>query len=486
MNTKIFKPHNYQRDAIDFLLENNFSGLFADPGLGKTAITLSVIERIRRGSEFRGALIIAPLRVAEIVWPAEIKKWGRFKGLTYQVLHGPGKYRSLFKPADIYLINVENFFWLFDVETQKWLKSMGHSLPFNMLVIDESSKFKSSKAKRVHLLKRNLNQFYRRIILTGTPASNSLLDLFTQAYMVDRGATFSKYISHYQNRYFYAVMQTHGRKRGGQKQAHIDWVLKPGADKVIYLKLSKIVKRIDAKDHLDLPPIVYNKISVQLPPRAEQIYKQLEKQFFAEIDEVPVLLGSAASKYNACRQVANGCLYEPIPMLTLRAQLGKRKTLRLHSAKISATQEIVDELQGKPVLIAYHFKHDLEQLLDHFGAVTPYLGGGVSASKSAKIVNSWNAGKIPMLLGHPQSIAHGLNLQHGGHDIIWFSLTDNLESYLQFNDRIHRQGVTEQVRIHLIIAANTIDLAVMAQLERKETNQRILLDAIKEYRNDYN
>lgn len=481
MNTKIFEPHDYQQGAIDFLLEHEFSGLFADPGLGKTAITLSVIERIRRRKDFKGALVIAPLRVAEIVWPAEIKKWEQFSGLTFRILHGPGKYRNLFRPADVYIVNVENFLWLFDSGTQEWLDSLGHTLPFNTLVIDESSKFKSWKAKRVKFLRKNLNLFGRRIILTGTPASNTLMDLFAQAYMVDKGATLGRYISHYQDRYFYAVTGTHGWK-GGKKQTHLDWVLKPGADRVIYLGLSRIIKRIDASKYLDLPPIVYNKVTVRLPPKAELVYKQLEKQFFAEIDDVPVLLGSAASKYNACRQVANGCLYEPPPMLVPRKQLGKRRTLKIHSAKIDATKEIVGELQGKPVLIAYHYKHDLEQLLDHFGAGTPYLGGGVSAPKSAKIVESWNAGKISVLLGHPQSIAHGLNLQHGGHDIIWFSLTDHLENYLQFNDRIHRQGVTEQVRIHLILAENTIDLAVMMRLEKKDRTQRAMLDAIGAYR----
>lgn len=457
----IFEPHDYQRAAIDFLLQNRCAGLFADPGLGKTAITLSVIKRFQQHPKFRGALIIAPLRVCHSVWPAEIQKWDQFRDLRCQILHGPNRVERIGKKADIYLLNVENIFWLFECD-----------LTWNMLIIDESSKFKSHASKRSKLIKKHLDRFQRRIILTGTPAPNSMMDLYSQIYILDKGEKLGRFITHFRQRYFYPI----------QFRKFVEWNIKPGAEMTIQKQISPLVMRIDAASHLDLPPIIYNRVPVQLPPKAAMAYKQLEKQFFAYIDENPVLLGSAASAYNACRQVANGCLYEQINPLIPRSQQPNRKTLHVHHAKIDAVQELVDELQGKPVLIAYHYKHDLAQLLDKFGADTPYLGGGVSSVKSAKIVDQWNVGKIPILLGHPQSIAHGLNLQHGGHDIIWFSLTDNLENYLQFNQRVYRQGVVGQVRIHLIIAKNTIDEAIMLRLRSKDKTQRALLDAIKEYR----
>lgn len=468
----IFEPHDYQCAAIDFLLQNRCAGLFADPGLGKTAITLSVIKKFQHHPKFRGALIIAPLRVCHTVWPAEIQKWNQFRDLTFQILHGPNRIENIEKKADIYLLNVENIFWLFE-----------YDFNWNMLVIDESSKFKSYKSKRFKLIRKYLSQFKRRIILTGTPAPNSMMDLYSQIYIIDQGNALTKFITHYQDRYFYVVQRRKRLDKKGKK-TFFELVLKPGAEKVIQQKISPIVMRIDAESHLDLPPIIYNSVQIQLPPKAAITYKQLEKAFFALIDEKPVLLGSAASAYNACHQVANGCLYEQIDLLIPRSQLGKRKTLRVHQAKIDAVQELVEELQGKPVLIAYHYKHDLAQLLDKFGKDTPYLGGGINSVKSAEIVDRWNAGQIPILLGHPQSIAHGLNLQHGGHDIIWFSLTDNLENYLQFNQRIYRQGVNNQVRIHHIIAKDTIDEAILLRLKSKDKTQQALLDAIMKYRNE--
>lgn len=459
LDQMIFRPHDYQRAAINFLLQNRCAGLFADPGLGKTAITLSVIKQFQQHPKFRSALIIAPLRVCHSVWPAEIQKWDQFRDLSFQIIHGLDRVEKINEKADIYLLNVENIFWLFD-----------HSFDWNMLVIDESSKFKSHQAKRFKLIRKHLNRFHRRILLTGTPAPNSMMDLYSQIYILDKGETLGRYITHYRQRYFYPI----------NFRKFAEWNLKPGSEKVIQRKISSLVMRIDAKSHLDLPPVIYNSVTIQLSPKAATIYKQLEKQFFAYIDENPVLLGSAASAYNTCRQVANGRLYEQIDPLIPRS--GKRKTLFVHQAKINAAQELVEELQGKPVLIAYHYKHDLAQLLDKFGKDTPYLGGGISSAESAEIVNRWNAGDLPILLGHPQSIAHGLNLQHGGHDIIWFSLTDNLENYLQFNQRVYRQGVSGQVRIHLVIAKDTIDEAIMLRLKSKDKNQRALLDAIKEYR----
>jgi SNF2 family DNA or RNA helicase len=450
----MFKPHDYQADAIRFLLKNPSGGVFADPGLGKTAIILSIINTFKKLGRKKPWLIVAPLRVCYSVWPAEIKKWNF--NLTICNLHV-----EPWKPADIYTINPESL-----VKQLQAFENSPH-WPFFGLCIDESTKFKKATGKRFRHLRKHLPKFKKRIILTGTPTPNSLLDLFGQIYILDLGASLGKYITHYRNTYFY---------RTGYMG--YQWAPFEQSSKFIYKKLQPITYRIDAETYLDLPPLLLNDVAVELPEEARSIYRSLEKEFFAELDGgESITVGSAASKYNALRQVVNGGLFEQAPIEMMK----KRKAHQLHTVKNEAVVELVESLQGKPVLIAYHYQHDLTRLISLFPEA-PFIGGGQKALKSRQIIEDWNKGKIPILIGHPQSMGHGLNLQSAGNDIIWYSLTDNLESYEQFNRRIYRQGVNGQVRIHRIIADNTIDEALIKMLDKKAGSQRALLNALKEYR----
>jgi SNF2 family DNA or RNA helicase len=396
-----FKPHSYQAEAIDFLLRRRCAGIFADPGLGKTAITLKVIERFKTSPKFTGALIIAPLRVIYNTWPAEIEKWDL--DISYQILHGPQKVKRLRTQADIHLINPEGLFWLFDYKC----------LPYKALIIDESSKFKSWKSKRFKVLKKFLKDFQRRIILTGTPAPNSLLDLWSQMYVLDLGASLEPFITRYKDKFFYPSGYN-----------NYQFSLRDGAAEQIQERVKPHVLRIDSKTHLDLPDLVYNNVEVELPLRAAKQYKSMEKKLFAELDEDEMFASTAGVAYNYCCQLANGGIYD---------QSDRGHAIEIHDEKTKATVDLVAELQGKPALIAYRFKHDLARLL---GAFPKAAAIGLGAEQDAQIIADWNKGRVPVLLAQSASIAHGLNLQHGGHDIIWYGLTDNLEDYIQLNRRI--------------------------------------------------
>jgi SNF2 family DNA or RNA helicase len=459
-----FKPHSYQQDAIEFLERNHCAALFADPGLGKTAVVLHLLDRLwwRSGCTLQ-ALVIAPLRVIYSVWPEEIDKWDLI--LPYSILHGKGK-EDRPGHATIDLLNVENVFWL--LESPDMPK-------YDVLVIDESSKFKNYASKRFKALKKRLLNFDWRIILTGTPSPNSLEDLYSQIYIVDKGEALGPHITAYRKSYFYPTAF----------RDFVEYNLKPGADKVIQRKIAPLVKRIDAASNLDLPPLVEHTIKVELPARARKVYDDFEKRLFAEIDGgEQFALSSAASAYNVCRQIANGRFYKPPKALELVRVSKDREVINLHKAKIEALSELVGELQGKPLLIAYHYRHDLEQLREHFGPDVPVIGGGTSAKDSAQLIDEWNAGELPLLLGHPQSMSHGINLQGGGNDVAWFALTDNLENYLQFVRRVFRQGVQGQVRVHHIVARKTIDEAIMKRLKSKDKTQAALLNALAAYRGE--
>lgn len=456
-----FNPHDYQREGIDFLATHQHGALFADPGLGKTAMVLHLLERLWWRSGCRlNALVIAPLRVVYSVWPEEIEKWDLI--FSYSILHGPEKER-LPGRADIDLLNVENIFWLLERSP----------LHYDVLVIDESSKFKGHGSKRFKALKKRLDSFGKRIILTGTPSPNSLEDLYSQVYIVDQGEALGHNITAYRRQYFYST----------SFRNFVEYQPKAGAAETIQQKIAPLAMRIDAETHLDLPRLVEHTINVDLPDEARKIYDDFEKRLFAELDgeEEGFALSSAASMYNVCRQIANGRFYRPPAALELAQPSKSREVIPLHRAKVDALGELVGELQGKPLLVAYHYRHDLAQLLEHFGPDTPVIGGDTSAKDSAQFIAKWNLGKLPLLLGHPQSMSHGINLQDGGNDVAWFALTDNLENYLQFTRRVYRQGVKGQVRVHHIVARRTIDEAIMKRLKSKDKSQRALLDALAQY-----
>jgi len=444
-------PHPYQERAIEFMLKNPVAGLFLDPGLGKTSITLATLKVLKHTKMFDKALVVAPLRVCYSVWPREVEKWNDFKELKTVILHGKEKEKRLEEDADLYIINPEGLSWLFN---HRHFKRFG----FDVLIIDESSKFKSTKTKRFKSIKHRLSSFNRRYILTGTPVPNGYIDLFGQIYILDMGRALGRYITHYRNSYF--------RQTGFGGYV---WTLQENAAVAIRQRIDPITLRLESRDYLELPQRIENNIYVELSDKAVKIYKEMQSEFFAFLQGKFLTAVSAAVASGKCRQIANGGVYDE-----------DSKAHHLGMWKAEATKDLVDELQGTPCLIAYEFNHDLDRLRKVFGKAVPFIGGGVSAKKSSIIADKWNAGEIPVLIGHPASMAHGLNLQNAGNHVIWHSLPWNLEWYDQFNQRVLRQGSKHsKVFIHHIIAEHTIDEVILSVLKSKDKTQKSLLDGLK-------
>ena len=480
-----WNSHKYQAKAVSFLLENKEAGLFLDPGLGKTSTSLATIKILKYAGQIDGVLIVAPLRVIHSVWPNEINKWLKFNNLTYTILHGHKGKASLFgDKKDIYLINPEGLGWLHQ-ELFNNIKR-GKKCPFNCLWIDESTKFKSPTSKRFGFLRDMLPLFHRRHIMTGTPVPKGMLDLWSQFYIMDKGHTLGSNFNKFRRTYF----------QQGDFGSY-SWKVKHDAVSKINNMIAPKVMEMSSKDYLKLPDKIYNNITVKLPPAAERKYRQMEQYFFVKIEESEVTAMAVAAAGMKCHQIANGRVYEDetnndnvyttnssgiaAPLLAIAGVRKERKSVHVHSAKIEALRELVSELNGKPLLVAYQYKHDLKAIQEEFGKNVPYIGSGVNAKEANSIIKRWSAGEIPILLGHPSSMSHGLNLQGGGNDVCWFSLTWNLEEYLQFNARIHRQGVKGAVRVHHIMAENTIDEAMLDRLNAKEQVQKDLRAAIKAY-----
>ena len=458
--SKRWTPEAYQKRGVKFLIANSVGGLLLDPGLGKTSITLAALKILRTEKIAQKALIIAPLRVVHEVWPEEINTWEDFHATTYTILHGPKKDAALKLDADIYLINPEGLQWLM-------VALRGKPWPFDVLVLDESTRFKHTRTQRFKLLKPVLPRFGRRYILTGSPAPNGLMDLFGQMYVVDLGKALGQYITHFRTKYF---QQT---GFGGYT-----WALQPDAEDKIYEAIAPYVLRMSQEEYLHLPPLVNSNHYVTLPKEARKQYDQLERTFMLTLKEGKVNGANAAVVGGKLRQVANGGIY-------LDAEEGDdaRKAAHLHDAKTEVLIELINELNGQPTLVAYEFNHDLWRLLPAlkkagYGDV-PSIGGGVSTAAFKKIKEQWNAGALPVLLAQPQSVAHGLNLQKTGRAIIWYGLTWNLEDYFQFIRRIWRRGVQDRVINHHILARDTTDEAVLAALGAKQRTEKALLDALR-------
>jgi SNF2 family DNA or RNA helicase len=326
-----------------------------------------------------------------------------------------------------------------------------------MLVVDESTRFKHGNTQRFKTLKPYLREFKRRYILTGSPAPNGLLDLFGQCYLLDGGAALGGYITHYRMEHFDPV------GFGGYQ-----WALKPGHDKLIEEKLRPLVMRLSAEDYLDIPPLINNTVTVTLPDAAMKVYREMETLLVAQVKDEQVVAANAAAATTKCRQIANGGIYHE----------GGSEWSHIHEAKVEAVKELVEELSGKPALVAYEYRHDLERLQRAFPDA-PHIGGGVSAAAFARIEHEWNRGEIPVLLAQPQSVAHGLNLQGTGAAVIWAGLTWDLEVAEQFVRRVWRQGQKETVVQHFIVAKGTVDEVVMRALARKDKTQSSLLAALK-------
>lgn len=488
-----WKPHAYQRRAVKWLLEHAGAGLFLDPGLGKTSITLAAFSLLKKQKQSDISLVIAPLRVCHSVWPVEAQKWTDFKHLRVGVLHGKNKEQVLEDAIengsyDVLCINPEGLDWLFGVtkrkgrngKTQievdkarmKWLFGPG---AITDLAVDESTKFKHSSSLRFKVLKESLSRFRRRWILTGTPSPNGLIDLFGQCFIIDMGASLGEYITHYRQTFFDA------KGFGGYT-----FVPKAGSKEAIYARLKKSVLRLDAKDYLELPELVPNNIKFDLPDKARELYDLMEEDMVAEMDGKTYTALNAASAMTKCAQIANGGLYkQKDPIVSAKRMRGADSWELIHNSKDEIVADLVEEISGQPVLIAYEFQHDLERLLKVFGKDTPYIGGGVSPKRSKQIEDAWNRGEIPVLLGHPASMGHGLNLQNAGNHVIWYGITYDYELYDQFIRRVLRQGSKhKRVFVHHIIARDTVDELKLYALLRKKKGQNNLLDAIRTYVRD--
>lgn len=395
-------------------------------------------------------LVIAPLRVAEDTWSTEIDKWDHLKHLRIsKVLGNPRqRIRAMNTEADIYVTNRENVEWLVKNYFNKW--------PFDMCVIDELSSFKSSKAIRFRALKRVRSYFKRIVGLTGTPAPNSLIDLWPQVYLLDGGQRLGKTITSYREQYF---------KPGDRNQYVVyNWKLKEGAEDAIHKKIGDICISMMAKDYLNLPERIDNTVNINLSKSAINKYKQLEKDLVLELGENDITAANAAVLTNKLLQIANGAIYSE-----------NKDVVEIHEEKLEALLDIIEAANGKTVLIFYSFKHDFDRIVN-FLKSKKLKAVGLEDSKDIK---EWNKGNIPILLVHPASAGHGLNLQYGGNIIVWFGLTWSLELYQQANARLHRQGQKENVIIHHLVAKGTVDEDVMRALGNKELNQNMLLEAVK-------
>ncbi|GLB61760.1 DEAD/DEAH box helicase [Cytobacillus sp. NCCP-133] len=450
-----YKPYHYQAYATQWIIDKKKSALFLEMGMGKSVSALTaILELMYDYFDVAKVLVIAPLRVASTTWEEEVEKWDHLKELRISKVLGSEKQRvsALYKKADVYIINRENVIWLVDWFDSDW--------PFDMVVIDELSSFKSSKAQRFKSLKK-VRPFIKRLVgLTGTPAPNGLIDLWPQIYLLDGGERLGKTVTGYRERYFLPDKRN--------QMIVYTWKLKDGAEDAIYEKLSDICVSMKAKDYLELPERIDNVIPVELPKKVKEQYDRLEKELILSIEEADVLAGSAAVLANKLLQVANGAVYD---------EDGNVK--HIHDEKLKALDELVEVASGKPVLVFYCYQHDKDRLLKHLKKLKPSL------LQSDKDIKDWNRGKVQVLLAHPASAGHGLNLQTGGNIIIWFGLTWSLELYQQANARLWRQGQKQTVVVHHIIAKDTIDERVMKALEDKDVSQAALIEAVKARMNQY-
>lgn len=440
-----YKPHNYQQFATDFILNQSISCLMLDMGLGKTVITLTALWQLALDSfDVSRVLVIAPKRVAEDTWPKELAKWEHLTGLTSSLVLGSAAERkaALQKKAFLYIINRENVAWL--VKNHYW--------DFDMVVIDELSSFKSNKAERFKAMKKVRPMVTRIVGLTGTPAPNTLLDLWPQMYLMDMGQRLGRFIGGFRDRFFLP----------DKRNREIIYSYKPreGAEDAIYALISDICISMKAADYLDMPERIDNRIEVSMSPKERKLYDDFQKDMVLSIGDEELDAANAAALSNKLLQMANGAVY------------GEDKTvIPIHDRKLDALEDLVEAANGKPLLVAYWYKHDLQRIKARFK--------NVRCIDTAKDIDDWNAGQIPLALIHPASAGHGLNLQDGGCTIVWFGLTWSLELYQQLNARLWRQGQKHTVVIHHIITKGTHDEDVMRALENKDTRQSALIEAVR-------
>ena len=447
--------HDYQVRGVNHIIDNEYCALFLDMGLGKTVTTLTAIKELLDNCIISNALVIAPKKVTQVTWGDEIKNWEHLQGLTISVIDGTAKQRreAMAAKADIYAVSRDNIVWLV-------LECGGVKLPYDMVVIDELSSFKNHASKRFRAM-RKVRKFIPRVVgLTGTPAPNGLIDLFAQMYLVDEGQRLGKTVTAYRDRFF----------RPGKRNGDIVYTYELKApqgetEKQISDLISDITISMTAEDYLKMPDKIMLYDYVDLAPKVLAMYRDFEKEQILELinSGEPISAASAAALSNKLQQFANGAIYD-----------AERNVKDIHDDKLDKLEELVEAANGEPVLIAYSYKHDLERIMQKLKAYKP-----VKLERPEHIAD-WNAGKIPVLVTHPASAGHGLNLQKGGHNIVWFGNTWSLELYQQFNARLYRQGQGKPVTIHHIVTRGTIDEKIIKSLDGKRETQDGLMESIKE------
>lgn len=441
-----YKPHEYQQYATNFVLKHPVAAVFLDCGMGKSVIALTAIYDLMFNSfDVSKVLVIAPLRVARDTWPSEINKWNHLKGLTYSVVVGSEAERkeALRRKADIYIINRENVEWL--------VSKSGFPFDFDMVVIDELSSFKSASAKRFKSLLKVRSKVKRIVGLTGTPGSNGLMDLWAEFRLLDRGERLGRYITHYRNAFFVPDKRN--------QQMTFSYKPRPGAEDAIYRLIADMTISMKSVDFLNLPPCMMNEVEVTLSDRERSTYDAFRKDLVVSLKDTEIDAANAATLSGKLLQMANGAVYNE-----------DKTAVHIHDRKLDALEDIIEGANGKPVLVAYWYHHDLERIRKRFH---------VREIKTSKDIRDWNEGTVPVAVIHPAGAGHGLNLQSGGSTLVWFGLTWSLELYQQTNARLWRQGQRDTVVIHHIIVKDTIDEDVMRVLRMKAKTQDDLIQAVK-------
>lgn len=463
--------HEYQKVARDFNLDRfgkkPGSGNWLECGLGKTIVSLKTIEALIEYKLIKRALIVAPARVIATSWPKEIEEWGL--DLSWEWLQTSNREQVAASKSDIVFVGSENLALRTlspevkakrtNPQLAEWM--LKAKLPFDIAVVDEVTKFKTWTSSRSRVLQKLIRGIPNRITLTGTPTPNSLIEVFPQHYLLDEGETLSPHIGKFRAMY----AQPCGHKMRS-------WEIRPDKEEDLLREISPWYLSQQAVDHLDMPKLVRNKIEVILPSRARKIYTQMHQEMVAELEGDFLVALAGGSRYNFCRQIASGCTYS-----------NEKEVVDIHNAKLDALEGLVDELNGKPLVVAYWYQHEVVKLKKRFPNAAVIMGG-VSAAKTKQVIDAWKTKQIPLLLCQASAISHGVDgLQHGGNDMCWYTLTDNPDIRYQFERRIYRQGVKGQVRIHYLLAKSTVDATILRVLDRKGAKQEDVLQAIKELGN---
>lgn len=451
MSSQVFNPHEYQRYCINRMVSDPALGLFLDMGLGKTAITLMAIRELKFNRwSINRVLVIAPKKVAEATWQNEARTWRQTEHLRVVEVLGSAEQReaAMATQGDVYVINRENVQWLVEHYGRVW--------PFDMVVLDESSSFKNPRSKRFRALRTVRPKIRRIVALTGTPTSNGLIDLWSQLYLLDGGKRLGRTISIYREIYFIPDKRSRAQI--------FSYRPREGAQAAIYERISDICISMKAADYLSLPDCIIDNIPVQLDSAAQKAYNRLERDALLEVEDNVITAGSAGVLTGKLLQLCNGAVYDENGNVNV-----------IHDCKVAAFLETIEQLNGQHALVFYGYRHDESRLLDALKG----SGLNVRVYGGADDAQAWNEGKVDILLAHPASCAYGLNLQRGGHHVIWFSLTWALEQYQQANKRLHRQGQTEPCIIHNLIVQGGVDEDVINALNRKEDAQDSLLSALK-------